>query len=163
MRKLWFFAAVLWMALIFSFSNQKAAESGGISSSLTYRMADGFCRAFRMGWDEGTKKQIAEGLEHPVRKMAHMTEYAILAWIFLGNCMQYPFLRKKSYFFSWIFASVYAATDEFHQLFVEGRSGEVRDAAIDGAGAAIGLLLAWAAACAWKYYKKERGESNGRT
>ena len=34
-----------------------------------------------------------------------------------------------------------AASDEFHQTFVEGRVGAVHDVAIDAAGAAIGIVL----------------------
>ena len=31
--------------------------------------------------------------------------------------------------------------DEFHQLFVPGRSGQVSDVILDSAGAAIGVLI----------------------
>ena len=72
-----------------------------------------------------------------------MTEYAVLAWIFLGNCMQYPYFRRKCYIWAGMLAALYAATDEFHQLFIEGRSGELKDVAIDSTGALLGLLLAF--------------------
>ncbi|MEF2639337.1 MAG: VanZ family protein, partial [Lachnospiraceae bacterium] len=36
---------------------------------------------------------------------------------------------------------LYAASDEFHQLFVPGRSGQVRDVCIDSSGVMIGILL----------------------
>ena len=39
-------------------------------------------------------------------------------------------------------AGLYAASDEFHQLFVEGRAGSVRDVMIDTAGALIGVTVA---------------------
>ena len=41
----------------------------------------------------------------------------------------------------WLIAAGYAATDEFHQLFVPGRSGQVSDVILDSAGAAIGVLI----------------------
>lgn len=161
-RCFWLFAAILWMALIFHFSNQKAAESSEISGSLTYRLAEGINSVFGLEWSGETLEEAAEKMEHPIRKMAHMTEYAILAWIFLGNCMQYGRLQKKAYLYAWLFASIYAATDEFHQLFIEGRSGEVRDAGIDSFGALFGLLFAWAVLYIWNKQKnKERGEVNG--
>ena len=37
--------------------------------------------------------------------------------------------------------AAYAATDEFHQLFVPGRSGQLKDVLIDTAGGALGLGL----------------------
>ena len=40
-----------------------------------------------------------------------------------------------------LISACYAATDEFHQLFVPGRSGEVRDVLVDTAGAVIGILF----------------------
>lgn len=144
-KYIWLMAAVLWMVLIFHFSNQKASESSEISGSLTYRMAEGVSRMFHFDWNEETLLKYAGAVEHPVRKAAHMTEYAVLAWILFGNCIQYPLLQKKSYLWAGIGAVLYAATDEFHQLFIEGRSGEVGDVLIDGTGAALGLLFLWIA------------------
>ncbi len=152
-RYLWLAAAVFWMALIFHFSAQKAAESSEISGSLTYRMTEGVNELFRLDWNGETLIKYAKVWEHPVRKAAHMTEYAVLASIFLGNCVQYPALRKRRFFWAWLFASIYAATDEFHQLFVEGRSGEFLDVAVDSAGAALGVLLLWAV---FVLYRKKR-------
>ena len=34
-----------------------------------------------------------------------------------------------------------ACTDEFHQLFIEGRAGRIQDVCIDTAGATFGILL----------------------
>ena len=43
---------------------------------------------------------------------------------------------------AWIAGTLYAASDEFHQLFVEGRTCAFRDVCIDSAGAAAGILIA---------------------
>lgn len=70
-----------------------------------------------------------------IRKIAHMTIYAILA--FCAACSQIkPSLKKVL-----LFCACYACTDEFHQLFIPGRSGEIRDVCIDCLGACIGFLL----------------------
>ena len=142
-RYAWFAGFVFWMALIFHFSNHRAAESAEISGSFSYRIVSGVRNVLSADWEEETVEAAAVWLEHPLRKAAHMTEYAVLAWICLGNCMQYLLLRKKRYVWAWLAASCYAATDEFHQLFIEGRSGEIRDVAIDSMGALLGLLLLW--------------------
>ena len=42
-----------------------------------------------------------------------------------------------------IIAIVFAATDEFHQKFVPGRYGCLRDVFIDAAGSIIGLMIAY--------------------
>ena len=78
-----------------------------------------------------------------------MTEYAVLACILLANAWQYPRWKKRAYIWGWLGATAYAATDEFHQLFIEGRSGEVRDVGIDSLGALLGLAAAWLAVWIW--------------
>lgn len=70
-----------------------------------------------------------------IRKIAHMTIYAILA--FCAACSQIKPSFKKVL----LFCACYACTDEFHQLFIPGRSGEIRDVCIDCLGACIGFLL----------------------
>lgn len=70
-----------------------------------------------------------------IRKTAHMTLYAILA--FCAACSQIKPSFKKVL----LFCASYACTDEFHQLFIPGRSGEIRDVCIDCLGACIGFLL----------------------
>jgi VanZ family protein len=71
-----------------------------------------------------------------LRKLAHATEYAVLAVLLLR--------ALGSAVAAWGVAVAYAVTDEFHQRFVSGRVGAPRDVLIDAAGAAAGLL-AWRA------------------
>ena len=71
-----------------------------------------------------------------VRKCAHMTEYAILTFLLYKTFVhkQNPLIK------SFLFTVLYACSDEFHQLFVDGRSCEIRDWAIDTVGALVGAL-----------------------
>lgn len=68
-----------------------------------------------------------------LRKGAHLTEYAILAAL----------LRRAlgSEVAALAAAVAYAGTDELHQTFVRGRHGSPVDVAIDGIGAAAGLIV----------------------
>ncbi|HEX5582385.1 VanZ family protein [Gaiella sp.] len=69
-----------------------------------------------------------------LRKLAHFTEYAILGALLARATRR-----------SWValvLAALYAASDEVHQTFVEGRHGAVRDVAIDTVGALVGVF-AW--------------------
>jgi VanZ family protein len=75
------------------------------------------------------------GWDYVLRKCAHMTEYAVLA------ALLYRALEREVPAF--LATVAYAATDEFHQHFVQGRHASAVDVAIDAAGATIGLL-AWA-------------------
>ncbi len=69
-----------------------------------------------------------------LRKIAHVTEYAILGAL-LTRAVRRPGLALA-------LAVAYAASDEVHQLFVEGRHGSPLDVLIDTAGALAGVL-AW--------------------
>jgi len=53
---------------------------------------------------------------------------------------------------AWAFflTMIYAISDEYHQSFVPGRSGNLADLVIDATGAAAGLWLA----CLWQRLKK---------
>lgn len=84
------------------------------------------------------QETMARRIEFPVRKVAHMTEYAILALLLLGMITKDRITRKQLLAVICLVAA-YAATDEYHQLFVPGRSGQVRDVVIDTVGGTLGL------------------------
>lgn len=68
-----------------------------------------------------------------------MSEYAVLA-ILLGLTIR-EYKKEPWLLFALAATAVYAATDEVHQLFVPGRSGQLQDVLIDTAGGALGLGL----------------------
>ena len=113
-----------WMLTIFLFSNQPATESSEISGTTADQIGN-----------------IAGNIEYPIRKAAHMTEYAILGWLAFAFFCSFEMRPKIRYIAALGFSFCYASTDEFHQLFIPGRSGQFTDVCIDTAGAAIGLLL----------------------
>jgi len=82
------------------------------------------------GWNE-------EVLSILVRKAAHFTEYAVL-----GICLSINMRDlQMNLACAWIIGTAYAATDEFHQLFVPDRAGTLTDVLIDSAGVACGILV----------------------
>lgn len=78
-----------------------------------------------------------------VRKAAHFTEYAILGLLFFLVYRAYfvKLTNAKLLFFALCSSFLYACTDELHQLFVSGRSGQFTDVLIDTLGAFFGCLL----------------------
>ena len=66
--------------------------------------------------------------------------------------------RRTEIFIPWLTATVYAATDEFHQLFIPGRSGQVSDVLLDSAGALAGVLIL-ARGVRYVWMSKKRKES----
>lgn len=152
-RRVLLIPLLLWMIVIFWFSAQKAEESGHISGTLSYQLIKTANHFFALEYDTDAMEQMAEKIDYPVRKMAHATEYAILAVLMYLNICQYTPHTTKRYVLAWTGATLYAATDEFHQLFVEGRSGMISDVGIDGIGAVIGILMICLMTFLWNNFK----------
>lgn len=70
-----------------------------------------------------------------VRKSAHITEFAIHA-VLLSGCFTGKFRKRIIYIL--FFGLLTACTDEFIQLFSEGRAGLVTDIFIDFGGTVMG-------------------------
>jgi VanZ family protein len=137
----------LWMALIFGMS------TGFGASQRTSRIIGPILRWFNPDIQEETIRGIQLG----IRKTAHVAEYAILALLCLRAIRQTPSGErrpwdKRSAIIALAIATLYAATDEWHQSFVPGREGAIRDVFIDAAGAAIGLLVN-----RWHTRRRQRG------
>ena len=100
-----------------------------------------------------------EELHHAFRKCCHLTEYAILAWLFWRAIRKpvkndpRPWLWPEAgLVLAIVFA--YAATDELHQVFVPSRTPLVSDVLIDTSGGAAALLLLWLLGLGRKRFKK---------
>jgi len=70
------------------------------------------------------------------RKLVHFGEYALLGFLW-WRVFSYALPRRRAILLAFLVASAYAATDEYHQAFVDGRHGTPLDWAIDSAGAAL--------------------------
>ena len=82
-------------------------------------------------------------LHNPIRKAAHMSEYAILAFlIYVPLLINVRFKKISGYFLATMSVClIYAITDETHQLFVPGRDGRITDVIIDTIGSMIAALI----------------------
>lgn len=130
-----FILIILWMILVFYLSNQVADESSQLSGGLTRKILE----AVHM-LDEKTIEQ-QEIIETVVRKLAHFFLYALGEILILLHINLYKITGKRKILTSWIIGTAYAIIDELHQLFVPGRSGEIRDVCIDSLGVIIGVVI----------------------
>jgi VanZ family protein len=68
-----------------------------------------------------------------LRKLAHAAEYAVLGALLARAIGSLPVAALAGV--------AYAVTDEWHQTFVAGRDGSVRDVLVDAAGVVLGVAL----------------------
>jgi len=79
-----------------------------------------------------------------IRKGAHIGEYFILMLLSL-NYFKTLFSNNKAqiFIFSGLLSLAYAFSDEFHQLFVYGREGKIRDVGFDLIGITLAGIICW--------------------
>ena len=128
---------------IFGFSSQNAEQSSGLSSKAATAIIHLAGNSHIVNVNAGNEAQFIENLQYPIRKCAHMTEYMIFTLSVVLALYVWNVRNKWLYIVAFAVAVIFASTDEFHQLFVPGRSGMVRDVLIDSLGAAIGLFIVW--------------------
>lgn len=117
---------ILWMIVIFCFSNQKATDSTKLSNGF---IKNTICKINASNCN--TKAYVK-----PVRKSAHFCVYLILGLLVM-NCFK---INKKYILYSVILCLLYSISDEVHQMFISGRSGELFDVFIDTCGSFLGSI-----------------------
>lgn len=140
LKPLSFLPALAMMYAIYSFS----AQSGEVSGNLSYEVS---CKIVEIGnelLEKGLSMEeiqvFAERIEYPVRKLAHMTEYFLLAVavsfpFYVYGLRGFPLMLTAG-----MICVAFAAGDEYHQSFVAGRGPSVKDVMIDSVGAFFGIL-----------------------
>lgn len=143
--------AIVWMVVIFIFSAQPAENSSAMSSPIAETVVDVLYPAFETLPNE-EQFNLLDTWTVVIRKGAHFTEYAILGLILALALSSYyndktgagllaTILRLKTPLIALLVGIVYAASDELHQLFVSGRSGQLTDVLLDSCGVLAGVLF----------------------
>lgn len=127
---------LLWMMMIFLLSNEEAVQSSKKSDGLIIRSVELFTGK---SLSVQEKEKVLKYLVFPVRKCAHLSLYLILGILVISLLREYMVINAKLVLLSLLICFLYACSDEIHQLFVPGRSGEVRDVLIDTLGACLGV------------------------
>ena len=129
---------ILWMGVIFSFSNDNGEKSSSKSERLLIKTVELFKHK---ELTESEKEEILDKYTIPIRKAAHMFCYFILGILAYLLLHQFYGLQPITIIYTLIFCFIYACTDEIHQLFISGRSGQVTDVLIDTCGAIISQII----------------------
>jgi VanZ family protein len=82
-------------------------------------------------------------LSYPFRKFAHLSVYAVLALLtYRAFALDRGLVfHARAAWLAMLFCAFYAATDEFHQSFVPGRTPAFHDVVVDVCGAGLALLF----------------------
>ena len=135
---------IAWIVMIFHFSNQTGTQSSNTSGAVISLINEFF----------GIDIQDAT----VIRKIAHATEFAILTFFsYIALSSTNKISNKTSYaespvklmrsdnemniVFTLWFTILNAIFDEYHQLFVEGRDGAIKDVLIDLIGIVVVLII----------------------
>lgn len=161
-------AVLAMFVFIFWMSAKPADESDSLSLGLIGRFIGFIVPGYgQMPFDEQMYWQHA--LNTPIRKLAHFTEYAVLGMLMLNAVMQVERVSgrskpngstgsRRAAAIAWVLCTIYAITDEIHQLYVPGRTGKPLDVLIDSSGVLAGVLLA---ALAFHIVRKRRQRKRG--
>lgn len=125
--------------MIFFFSSQKAEESRKTSAGFITAVVEFF--DFDNSLTDAEIQSIRENITFIVRKGAHFSLYAVLGLLIYMLLCEYAFKDWSAILLSVVLSMLYACSDEFHQSFVAGRSGELRDVLIDTVGAFAGCIV----------------------
>lgn len=149
--------AIAWCVTIFKFSAMNSETSNGKSTGIVEQVIVKVLDATNEAGitdshpDDEKLAKAASLINAPLRKVAHATVYFVLAMILLA--LGRVIFGSKKYLLTCaaavLLCFLFAMTDEYHQTFVDGRTGQFMDVLIDTAGACIGTLLFSSYYLAW--------------
>ena len=130
---LWWILTLAWAALIFYLSTQTFTPDfsrGLLADAFYFLHLHVSPSAFKF-------------LHALLRKLAHLTEYAIFALLLYGlpGEKSQMLWRPRRALICILVAAVYSLTDEYHQLHVPGRHASLLDCGLDTIGASLAMLV----------------------
>ena len=129
MKRISIILVIIWMIVIFIFSNMNGNLSSMQSNGIVAKIATFIHYTGNI-----------DTLRFIVRKSAHFTEYLILGILVLNACKYNN--AKDIFMLSLLICILYACTDEIHQLFIPDRGGRILDVCIDTIGSLCGIGIA---------------------
>ena len=128
---------ILWMILIFWFSNQSGVDSSYTSSSIVMMFVSFIEKILGMTISES----VISIMGFIIRKLAHFTLYFILGLLLILVLKEYNISLTKRVIYATMFCLIYACSDEIHQLFIPNREGNLLDVGIDILGGFLSIFI----------------------
>ncbi len=124
---------------IFILSSQNGVASGDTSKKLTMGLMHLVTE--ESAYDTVSKHAAIEALDALIRMIAHMGEYAFLSLMIGFAVTVNGFGGKIRMFYMCFLGIAVAVADEFYQIFVPGRYGDLKDVVFDSVGVAAAAVL----------------------
>lgn len=129
--------AVAVLAVIYLFSNQVNSASQQFSGGIAAWVGQ---HLHLLSWEDVTEKTSRfEEVNLILRKLGHACGYLLLSCAVMAALSQFPLSLRKRLVIGFFLCVVCAGFDEFHQLFVDGRTGQPMDVLWDSCGIVVGL------------------------
>jgi VanZ family protein len=124
------------LILMFLFSSQDGLESNKLSERVLNFIKcniniSGFHRYYPLSKFDGNLI---------LRKVTHFSEYFVLTILFYKYLFAIKIKKRKCIIIAFVFCLLVASSDEFHQMFVQGRTPLITDVFIDTAGGTFGII-----------------------
>lgn len=151
---------IIWMITIFLFSSQDGMESENTSDIITNRLVNETIEN-NIEIEENVDNTNNENINNSVnvakynyefemykgevrlvvRKSAHFIIYLVGGFLLFNFFRTYNISLRNQIIYAILGIILYASSDEFHQLFVNGRTARVEDVLLDTLGAIVGILI----------------------
>ena len=146
---------IIWMITIFLFSSQDGMESESTSDIITNRIVNENIEndIEKNNYSNETTNETSAveydyeyemykgGVRLVVRKSAHFIIYLVGGFLLFNFFRTYNISLRNQIIYAILGIILYASSDEFHQLFVNGRTARVEDVLLDTLGAIVGILI----------------------
>ena len=140
---------IFWILVIYKLSAMNSKSSGNASESIISIFVEDTIKVTNkygltnLNINSQKIDKVSDIINFPLRKVAHAFVYFVLSIMILFTI---NYIKKnKKYFWSLLISLsiiiTLAGLDEFHQTFVDGRSGSIKDVIIDVSGAVIGIFI----------------------
>ncbi|MDE6713358.1 MAG: VanZ family protein [Lachnospiraceae bacterium] len=153
-RTLCWTPALATILVIFILSSQNGVASGDTSRELTMGLLR--LMAGENAYVTASNQSAMEALDALIRMIAHIGEYAFLSLMIGFAVTVNGFRGKIRMFYMCFLGMIVAVADEFFQIFVPGRYGDLKDIAFDSVGIIATAVLSYIGSRHLKKRKSDR-------
>ncbi|WP_234123141.1 VanZ family protein [Clostridium hydrogenum] len=137
---------LLWLGFIFFNSSQNGDKSNTRSFNILNNIREEY-RSIKGENKKDYSKLPASSRDEKfnlfIRKNAHAFEYCVLAVVITILLFCFGLKGKGAIVYILFICLLYAVLDEFHQLYVPGRTSQVSDVLVDFLGANLGMWFSY--------------------